>query len=434
MSISIDVFSNETKIANWKKSYFWIQALFYFLQGVFLAGIMQYGNIRLAEWDIPLAQQATFTAVTGIPAFLKLFIGLLSDRVVIGKWGRRKPYIVFGLLLTIPAYVLYLTIDNYTGLFIAQTLAFISWAIVDTVLDALTVDITPDKYDSQMQSYAQSGRYLGLALGGFAVPFLGPIIGWNTIIVIIGFFGILMPISALLIKEAKITKEDLKGNMALGPMFKEAFTGKTTWLGIFISIFMFGGITFGLVGNYVLTDFHWADDPNKMQMYGVASLLGLLGTMAGAIIMGRIYKTRGFKMRTIVIVTGAFLLLTATWFLFELFPDNVWLYALCTFLRNIGNGMMVVTTYTIVMRVSKPSIEGFMFALMTSVMNIGQIVISPKVLGAILPKLGITVSLLVLSSSVILAVFMISLIMKEFDKEQAVQATLSSDQQEVLPA
>ena len=62
-----------------------------------------------------------------------------------------------------------------------------------------------------------------------------------------------------------------------------------------------------------------------------------------------------------------------------------------------------------------------MFALMTSVMNIGQILISPKVLGATLPKLGITVSLLILSLAVILAVFLISLIMKELDKQKKVQ-------------
>ena len=423
MTAVTDVFSNEVKIANWKKRYFWIQALFYFFQGIFLAGISQYGSIRLAEWAVPLAQQATFAAVTGIPAFLKLFIGLISDRLVIGKWGRRKPYIVLGLLITIPAYIFYLTTNSYVGLFIAQTLAFVSWAIVDTILDALTVDITPDKYDSQMQSFAQGGRYSGMALGAFVVPFLGPIVGWGLIIGIIGLFGILMPITALLIREAKVTKEDLKGEMALGPMFKEAFTGKTTWLGIITCILMFGGITYGLVGNYVLTNFHWAEDPNKMQAYGIASLIALLGTMTGAIVMGRIYKARGFKMRTIVIVTGVFLVLTASWFLFELFPDNVPLFALCNFLRNIGNGMMVVTLYTIIMRICKPSIEGFMFALMTSVMNIGQILISPKVLGATLPKLGITVSLFVLSLAVILAVFLISLIMKDLDKQKSVQDT-----------
>ncbi len=423
MSANVGVFSNENRIANWNKKNFWIQALFYFLQGVFLAGIGTYGSVRLAEWSVPLAQQATFTAVTAIPAFLKLFIGLLSDRVIIGKWGRRKPYIVLGLLLTIPAYITYLTTDSYTGLFIAQTLAFLSWAIIDTTLDALTVDITPDEYDSQMQSYAQGGRFSGMALGGFFAPFLGPIIGWNLIIIILGLFGILMPISALLIRETKITKEDLKGKLALGSIFKEAFSGKTTWIAIFISILMFGGISYTLVGNYVLTDFHWANDPSKMQAFGFASLLGLLGTMVGSLTMGRIYKTLGFKLKTIIIVTGIFLIFTTTWFVFELFPDNVWLYTLCTFLRNIGNGMMIVTTYTVIMRVCKPSIEGFMFALMTSVMNIGQLLISPKVLGATLPKLGITVSLLILSLSVIFAVFLISLILKEFAKEQKIKAT-----------
>jgi len=418
MGVNTNVFGNDFKLKNWKNNYFWIQALFYFLQGVFLAGIIQYSGIRMAEWGVPLSKQATFTALTSLPAMLKLFMGLFTDRVVIGKWGRRKPYIVFGLLVTIPAYISYLSAGDYTGLFIAQLLAFIAWAIVDTTLDALTVDITPDEYDSQMQSFAQGGRYSGMAVGAFSVPVLGPIIGWETIIIIIGMFGILMPISALLIRETPVTKEDLKGNMALGKMFKKAFSSKTTWLGLAASIFMFGGITFTFVSNYVLTTFHWNEDPAKMKIYGVASLLALLGTMVGAIIMGRIYRSRGFKMRTIVIATVIFLLLTSVWWIFEANPENIWLYALCSFVRNIGNGMMVVTIYTIIMRICIPSIEGFIFALMTSVMNIGQLAISPKILGATLPKFGITLSMLVLSLAVIFAVFLISLIMKELDKEQ----------------
>lgn len=421
------IFSNEYKIQNWKNSYFRVEFIFYFLQGLFLAGIGTYGTVRLAEWAIPLAQQATFTAITGFPAYVKMFIGLLTDRVIVGKWGRRKPYIILGLIITIPSYIFFITTDNYTGLLIAQTLAFASWAFVDTTLDALTVDITPEEYDSRMQSYAHAGRYAGMAIGAFAVPFLGPIIGWKLIISIIGLFGILMPIAALQIQEGNITKQDLSGKMALGPMFKKAFTAKTTWLGIFISIFMFGGITFTMVGNYVLTNFNWAADPAKLQAYGLASSIGLMGTIVGSILMGRIYKATGFKMKTIVIITIIFILLTALWFLFELNPDNVWLYTLCTFLRNIGNGMMIVTLYTVVMRVSTASIEGFMFAIMTSVMNIGQIIISPQTLGFTLPRVGITASLLILSVSVVIAVFLIGVLLRELEKPPAVETQPAFD-------
>ena len=414
--MTINKFSSAVKLENFKNRYFWVQALFYFLQGVFLAGIFQYGSIRLAEWSIPLAQQATFAAVTGMPAFLKMFIGLFSDRVIVGRWGRRKPYIVFGLLLAIPSYIFFVRAGTYEGLLIAQLLAVISWAFVDTTLDALTVDITPDEYGSQMQSFAQSGRFLGMAVGGFSVPVFGPIIGWNTIIIIIGLFLVLMPISAFLIRETPLTKEDLKGNMALGKMFKETFSDKIIWMGIFCSILIHAGISAQLVANYVLTSFHWAEDPAKMKVYGMASLLGLIGTMVGAIIMGRVYRTSGFKIRTIYFAAGLFLLLNAVWVVFEMNPENVWLFALCSFVRNLGNGMMVVTAMTIIMRICKPSIEGFIFALMASVANIGQFVISPKLLGATLPKLGITVSLYFLAILTIIAVFLINLIMRELDR------------------
>lgn len=418
--MTTEKFSDALKIENWKDRYFWIQALFYFLQGVFLAGIFQYGSIRLAEWDIPLAKQATFTAVTGMPAFLKMFIGLFSDRVIVGKWGRRKPYIIFGFLLTIPAYIFYLNAGDYTGLFIAQTMAVFAWAIIDTTLDALTVDVTPDQYDSQMQSFAQGGRYLGMALGMFTVPVLIPIIGWQAIIAVIGLFLIFMPLSALLIDEVPVTKEDLKGNMALGKIFKEVFSDKIIWLGIFASMLLYTGITAQLVSNHVLTNLHWAEDPAKMKVYAFASLMALVGIFIGAIIMGRIYRNTGFKIQTIYIATGLFLLLSATWIIFEMYSEKVWLFALCSFLRSVGGGFLVVTSLTIVMRICKPSIEGFIFALMSSVMNIGQFVISPKLLGVFLPKLGITASLYILAISAIIAVFLIKLIMGELDRRESV--------------
>lgn len=165
---ALSIFSDEYKSSHWKNMYFWIEAVFYFLQGLFLAGLSAYGNVRMAEWAIPLAQQATLTALTGIPAYLKMFIGLLSDRVIVGKWGRRKPYLILGLIIAIPSYIFFITTQNFTGLLIGQTLAFLAWAFSDTTLDALTVDITPQEYDSRMQSYAQGGRYLGMAIGAGA--------------------------------------------------------------------------------------------------------------------------------------------------------------------------------------------------------------------------------------------------------------------------
>jgi predicted MFS family arabinose efflux permease len=409
------IFTEEYRSKHWQNKYLWVEAVFYFLQGLFLAGIGAYGTVRMAEWAIPLTQQATLTALTGIPAFLKMFIGLLTDRVVIGKWGRRKPYLILGVLLAVPSYIVYLTTRNFTGLLIGQTLAVLAWAFADTTLDALTVDITPKEHHSRMQSSAQGGRYLGMAIGAGIVPVLGPIIGWMTVIIIIGMFGILMPITALIIREGKITPMDLKGGMALGHMMKVVFTSKAVWVGILISIFMFGGISANLVGNYVLSNFHWADDPFKLKWYGIASTIGTLGIMIGAMAGGTLFRRYKFTLRAVGIFTGVFILLNLPYLLFEANPDNVYLYTTAAFLRNIGYGIMVITTYTIVMRVSMPSVEGFSFALMTSVMNIGTAVISAKILGAILPKMGITPSLLILSLAVVVAVVFYGLIHKELD-------------------
>jgi len=63
MAVTTNVFSNESKVEHWNKRYFWVQALFYFLQGVFLAGIGTYGSVRLANGPFhspsrPLSRQS----------------------------------------------------------------------------------------------------------------------------------------------------------------------------------------------------------------------------------------------------------------------------------------------------------------------------------------------------------------------------------------
>ena len=412
---SASIFSDEYKAKHWNNLYFLVEAVFYFVQGLFLAGIGTYGSVRMAEWSVPLAQQAMFTALTGMPAYLKMFIGLLSDRVVVGRWGRRKPYLVLGLLISIPSFIFYIVSQNFTGLLIGQTLAFLAWAFSDTTLDALTVDITPQEHDSRMQSFAQGGRYFGMAIGAGIVPILGPLVGWTWMIVLLGLFGLLMPVIALVIREGEITQTDLKGSLGLGHMLKMVFTSKAVWASILISIFMFAGINANLVGNYVLSNYKWADDPQKLSGYGLAATIGMLGTMVGALSGGALFKRFKFNLRVVGILTSVFILLNLPFFLFEANPNSVVWYTIATFLRNLGYGLMVVTTYTIIMRVSLPSVEGFTFALMTSVMNIGQLVISPQILGATMPVIGITPALLLLSLAVILAVGFYTLVHREID-------------------
>lgn len=125
-----------------------------------------------------MATQSTVIAVIGLPLYLKMIPGLLSDRVLIGRWGRRKPYIFLGGILYLPAFALLIGIREFNLLWLgAILLALIAWMLVDSTLDALTVDITPKNRVAQMQGAAWGSRLGGMALTSLLVPLLGPRIG-----------------------------------------------------------------------------------------------------------------------------------------------------------------------------------------------------------------------------------------------------------------
>ena len=62
-----------------------------------------------------------------------MFGGLWSDRVPVGRWGRRKPYIYLGGLLFIPGYLLLIEIQAFGIAWVAAILLFvIAWLLADT--------------------------------------------------------------------------------------------------------------------------------------------------------------------------------------------------------------------------------------------------------------------------------------------------------------
>ena len=96
----------DKKQESWKEYYPTLEGLFYFFQGIFYTGFQVGIGIKMVNiWGFDVAQSAAVMMIISIPVFLKMFTGLLSDRVPWGKLGRRKPYLLLGGILYIPSFV-----------------------------------------------------------------------------------------------------------------------------------------------------------------------------------------------------------------------------------------------------------------------------------------------------------------------------------------
>ena len=81
---------------------------------------------------------------------------------------------------------------------------------------------------------------------------------------------------------------------------------------------------------------------------------------------------------------------------------------------------MIVLTYSVVMRVCPKSIEGFMFATLTSSMNIGLYALTPNVIAFFVPRLGFASSLFTVVPFTMIGLLVLNIILKDLKVEQAV--------------
>lgn len=78
---------------------FTLFGLLYFAEGAILSYFTALNAIYLLSFKVSLSQIGLMGSIALIPFVLKIFLGLLSDRVNLFRSGHRKPYIILGLLL-----------------------------------------------------------------------------------------------------------------------------------------------------------------------------------------------------------------------------------------------------------------------------------------------------------------------------------------------
>jgi MFS family permease len=409
------------KQENWQDYFVWLEGIFYFFQGFYLVGVQVYMGVMMAEWELPLTAQATIGAIAMAPAFLKMFTGLLSDRVPIYKWGRRKPYIILGAVLYVPAFVMLLSIKEFSNLWIAAiAVAMAAWVLVDGTLDALTVDVTPDEKTGTMQGAANGARAFGMGLGFLVVPILGPKTDWTPVLIIIGAFAIIQAVTVMFFREIPITRKDLREELPVGRVLKETFGKAQSWLSIGFAFFVLGPSAIRAVASsYLLTIEGWSESEQLMQAYGIVNVVSFLGVFAGSMVVGRIISKYKNNFKVFVLISAFAWLLMSSWMLLMKLDASPVLVGIIQLLYGFGSGLIVTSAYSVVMQVCPTSIEGFFFATLTSFMNIGYGAIAPvlitrlgNVFGSVIPAFYVA-----LVYTVIALVFLF-FILKGLNKKQ----------------
>ncbi len=294
--------------------------LLYLAQGIpwgFLAG-----GYRVFLIDRGLSNEAlgTVMQVAYLPWSFKVFFGPLLDRYRGGRFGRRRPFIVFAeIMMGVPLLALAAVDPGRLGLvnvvlFVHNTFA----ALQDVAVDGLAVDILPENETGRANSIMWAGKTVGVMLGsGGAV--LAKHIGWQAT-----FVAMTLPVWALMLVPLLVRERPRSEDARLGregrrldvPELLRTLRFLPTIGGFVIAFLAPAG--FALVGVFS-TRLYRVDLALSEEALWLLSIVGTPAGVVGALVGGALadrigmHKTIAGSMALIGIVMATFASLPGLW-------------------------------------------------------------------------------------------------------------------------
>lgn len=184
---------------------------------------------RITTDPQPVAWMVAVSAVTAM--FTTLFMGILSDRTH-GKWGMRKPYIVFGYILWGIITAIYPMIEWVQNVGIAVVFVIITDAVMtffgstsnDAAYNAWLKDISHSSNRNRIQSLVNITGYLANAIAIVAAGVVIDKFGYFIFFYVLGGFVTLTGLIAVfLVPSAPIKRTELNNKQSYIKELKSLF-------------------------------------------------------------------------------------------------------------------------------------------------------------------------------------------------------------------
>ena len=370
-----------------KPLYVGIFSLNYLFQGMVTSTFAVIVPIYLLSYIgvVDVDEITTIATIIMIPWILKIFFGMITDKVKIKNLGRRKPWIIgpmclsglMWIVLGIPGLV---TADNaiivflIIGFFIATGGAF-----ADTAIDGLILDICPKEKLGRTQGFCWGFRSIGMIAGGPIMALLVVLASMpvETLFIILGILMIISSFTILVVKESsEISEVIVVKHLKL--MFNNKKDLKVYVYALFTSLL--DGIASLLVSIVILVQMGLltnlgtklslpADDLNIYIYNGNINLIISIGIVLGSIIGGRVSDLISRRLSAYL----SFLITTVVLLLMLIpVPSPVLLFFSC--LIGFAIGYRHSAYSPIVGQYSKrhPEMSGTYFSVANSFANLGS--------------------------------------------------------------
>ena len=376
--------------------------LLYFAQGAIMSFFTALNAVYLQSFGLGMGAIGIIGTIAMVPFVIKIFLGMLSDKVNFLGLGFRKPYIILGLFIQAICLILVPFVNPGQNFLIYAGVAFIlmmGMALYDTCTDGLALDTTPPDEEGVIQGYMVGGRAAGMVVVSALLGIIVQRISW-----MVGFYFLaaitLAPLPlVLLIREVERPDERLFDWSAF-KSFKQTGVIALGVLGALYSFIINGA---SQLVNPFLTETFNID-------YSVAGFIATvigLGIVAGGLFGGRITDKIGQRKSLLnalvisLISVGMLAVITGQWM--------AWVLVV---VFGFGFRFYETVYFAISMRITDGRIAATMFSIMMAVANIGT-GIGLGVSGALAEGVGYRLTFLVLAAMNLLALPLIQLIFKK---------------------
>ena len=337
-------------------------AAVYFVEGAVLTYFSAFNVLYLRSFDLSFSLIGIAGGITLLPFVIKIFIGLLSDRVDLLGGGHRKPYILIGLILQTLAFIFIPQVNPNTefGAYLSlMILAALGMSTYDTTTDGLSIDTTLPQDRGLVQGLMVGGRALSAVVTAALMGVFSQNGQWALIFYMIAALGLLTLLLAARVQEKKDRTPEMQFSKSAFSAFKDKALLLFLVLGIVYPLALYS--TQGMVGAYLNEGLNIS--LSRVGLY--TSVVGI-GTVLGGLVGGPLMRKVGERNS----VLAALLLTSAVTFILALTNSAGLMWAI-VFLFGFAFGYYETVYFALGMAFSDPRIAAFMFSVIMAVGNFG---------------------------------------------------------------
>ena len=334
----------------------------YFSQGTVFSYFTSLNALYFLSKGLSMADVGIFGAIALIPFVLKVFLGMLSDRVNLFGLGHRKPYIIIGLLIQALCLIIVPFIDPADDYWLFVALAFIlqlGMALYDTCTDGLALDTTPVDEQGTIQGFMVGGRAAGVVITASILGWLAQEVSWTAVFWLLGALT-LIPLPFVISLREEERDPDEKFEWSAFAAFKDKQI-----IALAAAGFLFFMVIAGT--NQNVNPFLENSFGITLRTAGFYTTIWGIGVVLGGMLGGRLIDRIGQEMSTRIALFFSFVSIL----ILAVIPNPGFAWPII-FIFGLSYGTYQTVYFALAMHYTEKRIAASMFSIFMAVTNIGQ--------------------------------------------------------------